>query len=230
MHGVKEHIIFYKWDVLERPRKNCPRNCKPGPGSSPRAPCHPTHHNWCWRHGDTWCHSLIVQTSTPSLFRPPPEETPPVKPIASPTVDDVGHTLPGLGNPLLEGDATVLSTKPEMEDWPAGQDASPSEAVTQLVPTTASVVELTSPIIPYNQTEEERWFMLVVTATVRRLNLEATCGILGDTVTASAGGLAFQNPQMAAVVPGPVRERRAIGNQGTAVEELARKDAEWECP
>ena len=213
------------------PRKSCPRNCRLGPSSSPWVPHHPTHHHWHWRHGvklcwspgGTWHHSL--------MFRPPPEEeTPPVKPIALPTADDVGHTLPGLGNPLLEGDATVLSTKPKMEDWLAGQDASPIETITQLVPTTASVVKLTSPIVPSDQTEEERWYMLVVTVSLMRLNLEATGVIFGDTVTTSAGGVAFQNPQIAAVLPGPIRGRRAIGNQGATMEELARKDAEWECP
>ena len=69
--------------------------------------------------------------TTLSLFGPPPEEdTPPVEPIALPTADDVGHTLPGLVNPPLEGDTTVLSTEPEMEDWPTGQDASPIETAT----------------------------------------------------------------------------------------------------
>ena len=67
--------------------------------------------------------------------------------------------------------------------------------------------------------------MLVVTALVRRLNLEATGVILGDTVTASAGGAAFQSPQMVAVLPGPARGRKAIGNQGATIEELAGKDA-----
>ena len=161
------------------------------------------------------------------MFRPPPEEeTLPVKPIALPTVDDVGHTPPGLAIFPLEGDTTFLSTKSEMEDWPMGQGASPIEAATQLVPTTALVVELTSPLILPDQTEEERGYMLVVTALVRRLNLEATGVILGDTVTTSARGVAFQNPQMAVVLNGPVRGRRVIGNQGGTVEELARRDVE----
>ena len=135
-----------------------------------------------------------VPGATPLLFGPPHEETPPVKPIASPTVDDVGHTPPGLVGPLPEGNATVLSTEPKMKDWPTGQNASPIEAVTQLVPTTALMVKLTSPIVLSDQTEEERWYMLVVTASVRRLNLEMNGVILGDMVTASAGGVAFQNP------------------------------------
>ena len=42
--------------------------------------------------------------------------------------------------------------------------------------------------------------MLVVTALVKRLNLEATRVFLRDMVTASAEGVAFKNPQMVAVL------------------------------
>ena len=141
-------------------------------------------------------------------------------------MNGVGYTPSGLVDHLPEGNATVLSTEPEMEDWPTGQDASLIKAIAQLVPTTASLVKLASPIILSNQTEEERQYVLVVTALVRRLNLEATGVVLGDMVTASARGVTFWNPSMAAVLPGPVRGRGAIGNQGTTVEELVRKDAE----
>ena len=65
--------------------------------------------------------------NTPSLFEPPTER----------------------------GDATVLSTKPKMEDWLTGQDASLIEAATQPASATTLVVELTSPIIPPDQMEEE---------------------------------------------------------------------------
>ena len=51
--------------------------------------------------------------------------------------------------------------------------------------------------------------MLVVITLVRRLNLEETGVILGDTVTALAREVTFQNPWMAAVLPGPARGRRA---------------------
>ena len=51
----------------------------------------------------------------PHLFGPPPEN-PPVKPIASPTADDVRHTPPGFADPLPEGNARVLSTKPKTKD------------------------------------------------------------------------------------------------------------------
>ena len=78
--------------------------------------------------------------TTPSLLKhPPEEETPPVKPIALPTLDDVGHTLPGPADPPLERDTTVLSTKPKVEvpkDLPTGQATSPIKTVTQIVPTT----------------------------------------------------------------------------------------------
>ena len=68
--------------------------------------------------------------------------------------------------------------------------------------------------------------MLVVTASVRRLNLEVTGVVLRDTVTTSAGDGAFWNPQMVAVLHGPVRGRKAIGNQGATMEGLVREDVE----
>ena len=91
-----------------------------------------------------------------------------------------------------------------MEDWLTGQDASPIEAATQPASPTASVVKLTSPIAPPKWTEEERWYVLVVTASVGSLNLETT-GIIpwGHHDHLGRGG-AFQNPCMAAVLPRPV--------------------------
>ena len=78
-----------------------------------------------------------------------------------------------------------------------------------------SGVKLTSTITLPNQTEEEKWYVLVVTALIRSLNLETTGVELGDTVTTSPGGSAFQNPHMAAVLSGG-----AISNQGATVKEL----------
>ena len=116
-----------------------------------------------------------------------------------------------------------------MEDWVIGQDASLIEAATQTASTTTSVVQLTSPINPPDWTEEEKWYILVVTASVRSLNLEMTSVVLRDMVTTSAGGGAFQNPHMAAVLPGPIRARGAIINQDTTMKELGKNDAEQEC-
>ena len=50
-------------------------------------------------------------------------------------------------------------------------------------------------------------------ALMRSLDLETTGVILRDMVTASAGGGAFWNPHMAAVLQGPIRERRVINQQ-----------------
>ena len=63
--------------------------------------------------------------------------------------------------------------------------------------------------------------MLVVTALVRRLNLEATGVVLRDTVTTLTRGVTFQNPHMAAVLPGPAGGSRQI--VGTIMEELVGK-------
>ena len=113
----------------------------------------------------------------------------------------------------------VLPTEPEVEvpkDLATGLATSPIKVVTQVVPTTGLVVKLADPLIPSDQAEGERWYMLVVTALVRRLNLEATGVILGDTVTTSAGGVAFEYPQMVAVLPGPIKgcHHRGTGREG----------------
>ena len=65
--------------------------------------------------------------------------------------------------------------------------------------------------MPPDWTEEEKQYVLVVTTSVRSLNLEMTGVILRDTVTTSARGGAFQDPCMAAVLPGPIQARK--GNQ-----------------
>ena len=78
----------------------------------------------------------------------------------------------------------LQSFQPNPKDSPTSQATGTIEVVALIIPTTASVVELTNPIISSDQTKEERQYMQVVTALVRRLNLEATGVILGDMVTA----------------------------------------------
>ena len=121
---------------------------------------------------------------------------------------------------------TVPSTRLLMEDWPIGQDASLIKAATQTTSATSSGVELTSPIVPPNWTEEEKQYVLVVTTSVSSLNLEMTSVVLEDMVTVSAGGGTFQNPCMAAVLSGPVHGRGAISNQGAIMKGLGKNDAE----
>ena len=89
---------------------------------------------------------------------------------------------------------------------------------TQVVPTTRLVVQPAVPLTPSDQAEREKQNMLVVTALVRKLNLEATRIILGDMVTTSVGRVAFDNPQMAVVLPGPTRGRNMIGHQDATLE------------
>ena len=66
--------------------------------------------------------------------------------------------------------------------------------------------------------------MLTVTASMGRLNLEATGVTLRDRVTASVGRVAFESPQMVATLPGPTKGRKAVGHQDATIEELAEKD------
>ena len=82
-------------------------------------------------------------------------------------------------------------TKPQMEDWPMGQYASFIEVATQAASATMSGVSMTGPITPPDQVEEERQYVLVVTTLIRRLNLEMTGVILGDTVTVPPSKSAF---------------------------------------
>ena len=98
------------------------------------------------------------------------------------------------------------------------------EATTQTASPTMSRVELTRPTAPLDRMEEENWYVLVVTALIRWLNLETTGVVLREMVTASPGRSAFWNPHMVAVLLGPAR--RAISDQGTIVKELERSYAE----
>ena len=120
-------------------------------------------------------------------------------------------------DPSLRGD-THGSPNQALNGRLTGQDASFIEVATQAASATTSGVNMTSPITPPNHMEEERWYMLVATTLIRRLNLETTGVVLGDTATALPGGSAFPYPHMAAVLSG-----RVIRNQGITVKELDAK-------
>ena len=92
------------------------------------------------------------------------------------------------------------------------------EATTQTTSPAMSSVELTGPITPLDRMEEENRYVLVITASIRQLNLETANVDLGESVTALPGRDAFWNPCMAAVFLGPTR--RAISSQGATVKEL----------
>ena len=120
----------------------------------------------------------------------------------------------------------VPSTRLQVDGQPIGQDTSLIVAATQTASTTVSGVQLTSPITPPNWAEEEKQYVLVVTTSIRWLNLETTGVVLGDTVAALPQRSAFQNPHMAVVLSGPVPARRAMRDQGAIMKELERNDAE----
>ena len=105
-----------------------------------------------------------------------------------------------------------------VDDWPVEQNTSFMEATTQTTCPTMSGVELTRPITPPDRTEEENWYVLVVTVSIRQLNWETTAVGLREMVTAPPRRSAFWNPCIAAVLSGPAR--RAISGQGTIVREL----------
>ena len=103
-------------------------------------------------------------------------------------------------------------------DQPVEQDTSFMEATTQTASPAMSGVELTRPITPLDRMEEENWYVLVITTSIRQLNLETANVDLGEMVTALPGRGAFQNPHMVAVFLGPAR--RVISSQGATVKEL----------
>ena len=178
MQHVKEHITFYKQDILW------------GLGTQPTATAMGSMES---NSAEAWGHMMPLLTAQTSTQGDPPL----VKLTVMSTMVNGRHILPSLADRLLEWDATVFSATPEEEapeDRPAGQVINPIEMVAPLVSTMTSVDKLTSPIVPSDQTKEERWYVLVVTASVRRLNLEATGVILGDMVTTSARGVTFQDP------------------------------------
>ena len=99
------------------------------------------------------------------------------------------------------------------------------KATTQSASTTTLVVELNCPIASPHWADKGRWCMLVVTTSVRSLNLETTSVVLGDTVAILVRRGTFQNPCMAAALSGPAQGRRVIINQGATLKELGKKDA-----
>ena len=186
---------------------------------------------------ETWSQALqkpgAHHTIPTSLGCPPKEETPPAEPTTLPARDDVKDTPPGTAEIPLGGGTTVLLAISDVEtpkDLPASQATSPTKVETQVVPTTRLVVELAGPLTPSDWTGEERQCVLTVAASMGWLNLEATSVTPRDMVTASVWRVAFENPQIVAVLPGPTKGRKVVGCQDTTMEELIEKDLVGNCP
>ena len=157
---------------------------------------------------------------------PPKDETPPTEPTILPVEADVQDNLPGSAETPPGEDTMVLLPEADTEtlkDLLTNGATSPAEVETWVVPATGSVVKLADSPIPSDQVEEERWCVLAMTASIGRLNLEATRVTPRDLVPASVGRVAFGNPQMAATLPGPIKGRKVVGCQDPTVEELAER-------
>ena len=107
---------------------------------------------------------------------------------------------------------------PPLGDKPSELDTGFTEATTQTSSPAMSDAELTGHITPPGRMEEENQFVLVITTSIRQLNLGSGNNDLGESSTAPPGRDTFQNPCMVAVLSGSTR--RAVSYQGATVKEL----------
>ena len=133
-------------------------------------------------------------------------------------------------HPITQPTSVDLIPLPIMADhmptYMSQKDAPGSfRAEARIVPTTGPVVQLEGPLIPSGQIREERQFMLIITASVRRLNLETTGVILGETIASLVGGLAPKNSKWQQSL-GLTKAKREVGHPSTTIEEVTIKDLE----
>ena len=88
--------------------------------------------------------------------------------------------------------------KPPLDGQPGEQDTHFMDPTTQTASPVISDVELTKHITPLDRMDEENQYILVVTTSIRQLNLGTANDDLGESVTASPGKDAYQNPHVAA--------------------------------
>ena len=92
------------------------------------------------------------------------------------------------------------------------------EATTQTISPAMSDVELTGHVTPPDRTEEENQYILVITTSIRQLNLGSADDDLRESSAALPGRDAFWIPCVVAVLSGSTR--RVISGQGATVNEL----------
>ena len=85
---------------------------------------------------------------------------------------------------------------PPLGNKPSVHDTSFTEATTQTASLATLDAEPTGCITPLDRIEEENWYMLVVTTSIRQLNLGSADNDLGKSSTALPGRDTFQNPCM----------------------------------
>ena len=106
---------------------------------------------------------------------------------------------------------------PPLGDEPGELDTSFTEATTQTASPAMSNVKLMRHITPPDGMEEENQYLLVITASIRQLNLGSAGIDIRESSTAPPGGDTFQNSHMAAVLSGSTR---AVSYQGATMREL----------
>ena len=104
------------------------------------------------------------------------------------------------------------------------QAASPAMVDNRVVPTTGPGDKLAGSPTHSDQLGGKKQCVLTMTASVGRLNLEATGVTPRDTIIASVGRVAIRNPHMAASLSGLSKEMREGSCQGTITDELAERD------
>ena len=108
--------------------------------------------------------------------------------------------------------------EPPLGDKPSEHDTGFTKATTQTTSLAMSDAEPTGHVTPLERMEEENWYVLVVTALIRQLNLGSADNDLRESSAAPPGRDTFQNPHMVAVPPGSTR--RAVSYQGATVKKL----------
>ena len=119
-------------------------------------------------------------------------------------LQDLGRVNLGVMNQWPQPSSSSRIVLP-FGDGPSELDTSFSEATTQTTSPAASCIELIRHITPPDGTEEENWYLLVITASIRQLNLGSTSNGLGESSTAPPGGDTFWNACMVAVLSGSTR-------------------------
>ena len=130
-------------------------------------------------------------------------------------LQDLGRVNLGVMNQWPQPSSSSRIVLP-LGDEPSELDTGFTEATTQTTSPAVSCVLLRH-ITPLDGTEEENWYLLVVTTLISQLNLGSASNNLGESSAIPPGGDTFQNPCMAAVLSGSAR---VVGYQGATMKEL----------
>ena len=106
---------------------------------------------------------------------------------------DLGRVNPGAMSQWPQPSSSSRIVLP-LGDEPSELDTSFTEATAQTTSLAMSDVEPTRHIIPPDGMEEENWYLLLITTSIRQLNLGSAGNDLGESSTAPPGKDTFWNP------------------------------------